>query len=316
MPHRAGPLIATISCVLAAAGTAACTSAASTVNEPARPAVPQDTASTVTVRPQPSRSASCTASSAPVIGVKVDQYGTGYLDVRNYSYSGFDVDVADYVSGALFNDPNPYFLPVSSDTREQALASCAIRFFAATYTITPPRQAEFDIAGPYLVTYQGVMLGPHSPNITTVNQLDGRRVCVVGGGSQAESVLKAFVPQAIASPVQTYSSCLTQLLDGDVDAFSTDLAILYGYLGDPAYSGLKILPGVVIGNPIYYGIAFRKSDYALCMQAATAIEAMIRTKQWQVDIGLDLPKYVADQALYPSPLQPTVQEITANSCKP
>jgi glutamate transport system substrate-binding protein len=315
MAHRARPFAAGIIFVLAATLTTACTSSASTAGDPTRSAVPEATISKVSVRPRPSPSAGCTSSSALVVGVKVDQFGTGYLDVRNYSYKGFDVDVATYLSSTLFNNPNPYFLPVSSDTREQALASCAIRFFAATYTISPPRQQEFDIAGPYLVTYQGVMLGPHSPRITTVSDLDGKRVCVVGGGSQAESVLNEFVPGAIASPVQTYSSCLTELRNGDVDAFSTDLAILYGYLMDPANSGLRILPGVVIGDPIYYGVAFRKSDHQLCLRAAAAIESMINSKQWQADIDIDLSDYVRDQGLYPSPLQPTNQEIAANSCQ-
>jgi len=315
MAHRARPLISTITVVLAAAVTTACTSAAGTASEPAPPAPPQATVSKVSAQPQPSPSAGCTSSSTLVVGVKVDQYGTGYLDVRNYSYAGFDVDVATYLSSTLFNDSDPYFLPVSSDTREQALASCAIRFFAATYTISPLRQAEFAVAGPYLVTYQGIMLGPHSPRITTVSQLDGRRVCVVGGGSETQSVLNEFVPQAIAEPVQTYSGCLTELRNGDVDAFSTDLAILYGYLTDPANSGLRVVPGVVIGDPIYYGIAFRKSDHLICLRAVTAIEEMIRTKQWQADLDTDLPNYVNSQALYPSPLQPTNQEIAANSCR-
>jgi hypothetical protein len=74
---------------------------------------PSDPSPPTTTRQAKLSSAGCISSSAVVAGVKVDQYGTGHLDVRNYSYSGFDVDVAS----------------------EHVLASCAIRFFAATYTI-------------------------------------------------------------------------------------------------------------------------------------------------------------------------------------
>lgn len=289
----------------AAAILSACTSAQSRSLNP-----PITVAST-----KPSPSAGCTSSSAVVVGVKVDQYGTGYLDVRNYSYSGFDVDVASYISINLFNS-SPVFLPVSSDTRESVLESCAIRFFAATYTITPQRQRQFDLAGPYLVTYQGVMVrsGPRNPHIATVNDLNGKRVCVVSGGSQAEQVLKENVPGAIQKVVGTYSTCLAQLREGDVDAFSTDLAILYGYLTDPANTGLQVVKGLTIGNPIYYGIAFRKTDHSLCMRAAAAIAEMITSKTWQNYIEADLPDSVADQAVYPEPLQPTIQEISNNSC--
>jgi glutamate transport system substrate-binding protein len=275
--------------------------------------VPTVTAPTA-ARPAASAAGSCTSSSAVVVGVKVDQFGTGYLDVRNYSYQGFDVDIADYVSGALFGNANPYFLPVSSDTREQVLASCAIRFFAATYTTTPQRQQVFDVANPYLVTFQGVMVKPGGPKISTVADLDGKRVCVARNGSLTEQVLRQNVPLAIPVAVASYSDCLTELLDGNVDAFSTDLAILYGYLTDRANSGLQIVKGLTIGDPIYYGIAFRKSDHALCLRAAAAIKAMIASKQWAADVNSELPTYVADQGLYPGPLQPTDQEIDQNSC--
>lgn len=301
MPRR----LRTISAAFAALVLSACTSGST---------VPTVIA-TSAAHPTASPTASCTSSSAVVAGVKIDQFGTGYLDVRNYSYTGFDVDVADYISGVLFRNANPYFLPVSSDTREQVLASCAIRFFTATYTTTPQRQQNFDVANPYLVTFQGVMVGPRSPRISTVADLDGKRVCVAGNGSLTEQVLRQNVPHAIPVAVASYSDCLTLLSGGNVDAFSTDLAILYGYLTDkPANSSLKIVKGLTIGDPIYYGIAFRKSDHALCLRAAAAIKAMLASKQWAADVNADLPDYVGDQGLYPGPLQPTDQEIDQNSC--
>jgi len=290
--------------------TAILTSCTSSGPAPATPR-PTDQAAG---RPAVSSSPGCVSSSAVVVGVKVDQYGTGYLDVRNYSYQGFDVDIATYISSALFGTSTPYFLPVSSDSREQVLTACAIRFFAATYTITPDRQMQFDLAGPYLVTFQGVMVGPHSPRISTVNDLNRRRVCVVGKGSQAEAVLQQYVPAAIPVGVDTYSTCLALLRDGNVDAFSVDLAILYGYLTNRVNGDLSIIKGLTIGNPIYYGIAFRKSDHALCLRAAAAIATMLTSKQWTIDIGVDLPNYVADQGLYPEPLMPSGQQIDQNSC--
>src|SRR5215469_2551774 len=274
-------------------------------------------APTATERPavaSASATPACSSSSAVVVGVKVDQYGTGYLDVRNYSYQGFDVDIADYISGKIFNDDSPYFLPVSSDTREAVLASCAIRFFAATYTTTPERQLMFDVAAPYLVTFQGVMVRHGGPKINTVSDLGGKRVCVMGDGSLTEDVLRQNVPNAIPIEADSYSACLTELRAGSVDAFSTDLAILYGYLTQPANSGLSVVKGLTIGDPIYYGLAFRKSDHALCLRAAAAINEMISSKQWATDLASDLPDYVADQGLYPAPLQPTNQEVGQNSC--
>lgn len=308
---------------LAAAGCAAAVCVTATACWPGKPDPPPSPTPTVsatqaTAVPPAQSAPGCASSSALTIGVKVDQYGTGYLDVRTYTYEGFDVDVANYMASALFNDQTPYFLPVSSDTREAALASCAVRFFVATYTTLPGRQKEFDIAGPYLVTFQGVMLGPHSPSITGLSGLDHRRVCVAGKGSQSENVLRQNVPKAIPVAVDSYSTCLKQLRRGNVDAFSTDLAILYGYLSDPSNSDLRIVKGVTIGDPIFYGIAFRKSDHALCLRARDAIKAMIssQSQQWDSDLdkSTDLPDYVADQGLYPAGLKPSAQQIDDNSC--
>lgn len=277
----------------------------------------------------PAKSASmapggCAASSPPVVGVKVDQYNTGWLDQRTYTYEGFDVKVAEWASQTLFGVKNPDFLPVSSDTRAPALASCAIRYFVATYTILPSRQRQFAIAGPYLVTYQGVMLGPHSPDITNVSQLVGKRVCVVGGGSQAKSVLVKFVPGAIPEPVDAYSTCLQQLQRGNVAAFSTDLAILYGYLQEPGSSygyanelgasGFRVVKGLIIGDPIFYGIAFRWPDKKLCEETKNALETWTQSLDWSNDLQQYLDNYYNDQSLYPESLQPTLQEIDANSC--
>jgi glutamate transport system substrate-binding protein len=292
-----------VAVALAIALLSACTSSAPT---PAAPAA--------TDRPAASPAPTCSSSSAVVVGVKVDQYGTGYLDVRNYSYQGFDVDVADYISGKLFNNANPYFLPVSSDTREAVLASCAVRFFAATYTTTAERQQRFDVAAPYLVTFQGVMVRHGGTQINTVSDLVGKRVCVMGNGSLTEDVLRSNVPHAIPVEADSYSACLNELRAGTVDAFSTDLAILYGYLTDPANTGLDVVRGLTIGDPIYYGLAFRKSDHALCLRAAAAISTMIASKQWVTDLRSDLLNYVTDEGSYPAPLQPTGQELAQNSC--
>jgi glutamate transport system substrate-binding protein len=291
---------------------AACTSEGSASVTPrptaSRAPSPQSTAAT---------SASCTSSSALVIGVKVDQYGTGYLDVRNYSYSGFDVAIAGKIASAVFHVNLPYFLPVTSDTREEALSSCAVRFFVATYTSDTQRQQEFDIAAPYLVTFQGVMVGPKSPRIQTAGDLNGKTVCTVGGGSEAASILMRYAPRSIPVMRPTYSDCLSLLRQGDVEAFSTDLAILYGYLNDPADAGshLSIVANLTLGNPIFYGVAFRKSDHQLCLAAANEIKALVDDGVWPGIFSANLGNYNVGQWSTGLSPEPTDQEIQDNSCK-
>lgn len=279
---------------------------------------PRPTASRISsAQPTATASASCTSSSSLVVGVKVDQYGTGYLDVRNYSYKGFDVAIADKIATAVFHVKLPYFLPVTSDTREGALSSCAVRFFVATYTSDTQRQQEFDIAAPYLVTFQGVMVGPKSPRIQTTSDLNGKTVCTVGGGSEAASILTKYAPKSIPVMRPTYSDCISLLRQGNVDAFSTDLAILYGYLLDPANAGshLSIVTNLTLGNPIFYGVAFRKSDHQLCLAAANEIKALVDDGIWPDIFNANLGNYNVGQWSTGLSPEPTDQEIQDNSCK-
>ncbi len=249
-----------------------------------------------------------------VIGIKVDQYGTGHLDVRNYNYSGFDYDVAQYISEHVFTGDEPFYLPVSSATREDALKAGAIKFFVATYTIDQPREAKFEIAGPYLVTVQGVMVGPHSPVIRNVADLNGKTVCVVGQGSESEDILKEYAAGVRPVEAADYSDCTKELHDGNVQAMSTDQAILYGYLQQKGSTGLRVVPSLTLGNPIYYGIAFRKTDRQACLRTENTLIAMTRSDQWDNYFSADLPAYKAAVSNDQTQLKPTVQEIKQNSC--
>jgi ABC-type amino acid transport substrate-binding protein len=159
------------------------------------------------------------------------------------------------------------------------------------------------------------MVGPHSRPIRSLQDLNGKSVCVVGNGSESESILKQFVPQAIPEPADDYSDCLDELRDDDVQAFSTDLAILYGYMDQPGNADLRVVPGVTMGNPIFYGVAFRKTDHALCMAAAAQLRALVNSDEWDSFFTHDLVDYANDIPDYQAEVKPTDQQITDNSCK-
>ncbi len=256
-----------------------------------------------------------TGAGTVTVGIKVDQFGTGYLDIAHYRYSGFDVSTSRYLTHALFGVDEPYFLPVSSQTRESTLASGAIRFFAATYTMSAQRAAQFDLAGPYLVTTQGVMVSRRSPPISTPADLKDRRVCVNGKKSLSEDVLVQHVPGAIPVEEDDYHACLDDLRNGNVDAFSTDSAILYGYAGDPANKDLHVVRGLTVASDIMYGVAFRKSDHEMCLRAKDALKQMLRDTWWDNTFKNDLPVYASDYFDYQTSLKPTADMVEQFSCK-
>jgi ABC-type amino acid transport substrate-binding protein len=159
------------------------------------------------------------------------------------------------------------------------------------------------------------MLGQRSPEIVKLDDLNGKRVCVVGEGSNTEEVLKKFAKDAIPVRGTSYSACLEDLRKGNVAAFSADLAILYGYVGDPNNKDMRVVKDVKIGNPIYYGIAFEGADQEHCLRAAEAIKEMIRSKQWDIFFSNDLRVYRDNFSEYQTQIQPTEKQVADNSCK-
>lgn len=249
-----------------------------------------------------------------VVGVKVDQEGTGYLDVATYRYSGFDVDLAREMSKRLFDVDEPYFLPVSSDTREKTLAAGAVSFFVATYTMNAARSANHQLAGPYLITRQGVMVKAGRTDITSIADLDDKTVCVVGGGSLSAEQFEKAVSGAKATALGSYSDCLRNLRDGRYDAFSTDLAILYGYA--PKNSGLTVVKDLVIGSPIFYGIAFRPDDGELCRRTRDQLKTIVGPGgSWASIFQANLSAYANANPDYLTQVKPSATQIDDNSCR-
>ncbi|GGK07072.1 hypothetical protein GCM10010123_41090 [Pilimelia anulata] len=293
---------------LAVAATAACTGSA-----------------TPGATPTPGASGSpAPTPGALVVGVKVDQYGTGFLDTANYRYSGLDVEVAQHVAHRALHTEAVHYLPVSSHTREAALRSGAVRYFAATYTMTAERSANLDLAGPYLITSQGVMVARTGPRIAKPTDLNGRRVCVIGakpnanpGGtdrSLAESELLKAAPRAIPVRKGSYHVCLGSLRRGETDAFSTDAAILYGYADLKANADLRVISGLELASQIMYGLAFRKEDRELCLAAAGALKELIHSGTWDNHFKNTLPAYAKAVPMYQTTLRPSAEMIDQQSC--
>ena len=78
----------------------------------------------------------------------------------------------------------------------------------------------------------------------------------------------------------TYSECLDGLVNGQLDALTTDNTILAGYAAQDQYKGkLK-----VVGNTFSeerYGVGIKKGDTALCEDINAALKKMVDDGSWQ-----------------------------------
>jgi len=205
------------------------------------------------------------------IGVKADQPGLG-LQLPDGKFVGFDVDVARYVAAKLGVQPDHItFVPVTSATREAALENGSVDMVFATYSITPERETKVTFGGPYYVAHQDTMVRAGDTAIHSVHNLKGKRLCAVTGSNSWKRVTQELNIPAVLAPAASYSSCVAMLLDGSVDAVSTDDLILAGFATRTG-SAVRI-----VNAPFSYeryGIGIRKGDLSGCEAVNRAVSQM------------------------------------------
>ncbi|UKA61031.1 transporter substrate-binding domain-containing protein [Arthrobacter sp. FW306-04-A] len=194
------------------------------------------------------------------IGVKQDQPGLGFKDSTTGEYSGFDIQIATWIAASLGYDKDKIeFTPILSGTRESAITTGAIDYYVGSYPITDHRKKVIDFAGPYLVTGQGLMVRKDNASIGSEKDLAGKNVCSATGVDSIKYIQANF-PAAQTTELDTYAKCVESLKAGQVDAVTTDQAVLMGYTAqDPDH--LK-----VVGQPFTtekYGVGIPKGDKAL-----------------------------------------------------
>lgn len=193
------------------------------------------------------------------IGVKEDQPGLGFLDAATGQRSGFDIEIARWAAASLgFGEDKIDFKAIPSANREAAIVNGDIDYYVGTYSITDARKEQIGFAGPYFVTGQGLLVAAKNTSITSEKDLTGKTVCSATGSTPIQNI-KANFPGVKTIEFETYSQCVTALLDGKADAVTTDQAILMGYASQRP-DELK-----VVGEPFTtekYGIGVSKSDSA------------------------------------------------------
>nr|WP_242583121.1 glutamate ABC transporter substrate-binding protein [Amycolatopsis sp. 195334CR] len=215
-----------------------------------------------------------------VIGVKSDQPGLGMQNPADGTRSGFDIEIARIVAGGLGLDDNRIvYQNVESAGRETALRDGTVDFYVGTYAITDKRKEQVSFAGPYLTGGQSLLVRRDETAITGKDTLRGKKVCSVTGSSPLQRIqqLNLTEPENIVA-LSTYADCVSRLSGGEVDAVTTDDALLKGYAAeDPDV--LK-----VVGEPfdqLAYGIGLAKDDKPLRDKVNDLLQAALDDGRWQ-----------------------------------
>jgi polar amino acid transport system substrate-binding protein len=252
--------------------------------------------------PQSSAGAGCTASLAPsgplpapgqmptgswmaeiakrgYLNAGVDQNTLfwGYRQPGSASPQGFDVDMVKQVAIAIFGDDSAqhlHLIVVPNADRQQEVADGTVDLLAETMTITCDRQdgsnglPAVDFSSEYYVAHQEVLV-PKESAITSIDDLNGKRVCAVTTSTSLTTVKQA-APQVQLWEAPNETDCLVMLQQGQVDAISTDDTILEGFAAqDP---NLKVLPIQLADEPYGMAISNTHPDFVRFVNAVLAHE--------------------------------------------
>lgn len=215
-----------------------------------------------------------------VIGVKEDQPGLGFKDPTTGEYSGFDIEIARLVAAKLgFDKDKIEYQPVASAGREAAITNGTVDYYVGTYTINDKRKQQISFAGPYFVAGQDLLIRADDTSITGKDTLKGKKVCSVTGSTPIQRVRdEGLTEPANIVEFQGYSQCVDKLLTKEVDAVTTDDAILKGFAAqDP--DALKVVGDTFSEEP--YGIGLAHDDKVLRDKVNDILEAAIEDGTWQ-----------------------------------
>ncbi|MDT3440615.1 glutamate ABC transporter substrate-binding protein [Pseudofrankia sp. BMG5.37] len=238
-----------------------------------------------------------------IVGTKFDQPLFGLQNPTNDKIEGFDTEIARLLSIRIFGSPDKIqFLQTVSKNREPFIQQGKVDIVIATYTINDARKKLVDFAGPYYTAGQDIMVKSDNTAIRGVADLNGKKVCTVEG-STSEKNLREKAPTADVVLVDTYSSCAEQLIDGRVEAVTTDNVVLLGLISQHK-DDLKLVGTTFTTEP--YGIGLTKGDDAFRTFVNDTLEEAYQNGDWakafQSTVGKVAPTV---------PTTPTIDRYTA-----
>lgn len=199
-------------------------------------------------------------------GVKADVLGYGYLNTETNEYEGLEIDLCYQIAAAVFEVEYEEakeqdlcaFTTVTPSTRGTLIDSGQLDIVAATYTITPEREEDWDFSTPYRTDSVGIMVRT-ADGMTSMEDLDGK-VIGVSTGSITQGLVEQMIQDEGFSCTPSfqeypdYQTIKQALSTGNVDAFAMDRSTLNTYMDDTVE---LLQPEIEFGTQDY-GVATEK----------------------------------------------------------
>jgi len=192
-----------------------------------------------------------------LVGLDIGSNLFSFRDPITGRITGFDVDIAGEVARDIFGDPGAVeYRILSSADRVVALQNNTVDIVVKTMTITCERRREVNFSTVYFTGFQRI-LAPRNSDIAGPADLPGKRVCVAQGTTSLAKVREIDPPPVIVAVV-TWADCLVALQQNEVDAVSTDDAILAGLGAPDPY--LNIVGPNMAEQPYGIGLNLARTD--------------------------------------------------------
>ncbi len=189
-----------------------------------------------------------------IVGINVNSRPFGYKD-ENGNITGFDADLIREISKLLFKtDKIVKFEYITPSNRIIKLNEKELDVVISTMTITQDRLRIVDFSNPYFMTGQALLVKKNT-GIKTGKDLDYKKIGAVLGTTAAENI-RYIASHAAIVGFRNYEEAFKELANGNIDAVSTDDAILQGIISQ--HKGYKLLPDRY--STEFYGIALRKDE--------------------------------------------------------
>lgn len=216
------------------------------------------------------------------IGVKYDQPGIGFKGAADDVPVGFDPEMGKILAADLgIALEGITWKETISDNREPFLQEGEVDLVIASYSITDERRQVVGQAGPYYITGQQLLVRSDS-EIDSLDDVKGTEICSVTGSTSLDNVTaEGAEPRGF----DTYSECVNQVLDGSVDAMTTDGAILLGYAAENP-DELKVV--VEPFSEERYGIGYSKDSPEMCQWINDTLTESFENGLWEDAFAITL----------------------------
>ena len=195
-------------------------------------------------------------------GVKADVLGYGYLNTETNEYEGLEIDLCYQIAAAVLETTYEEakeqglceFTTVTPSTRGTLIDSGQLDIVAATYTITPEREEDWDFSTPYRTDSVGIMV-KSANGWTSMEDLDGQTIGVSTGSTTQQLVEQMIEDNGFnCTEYQSYPEIKDALDAGMVQAFAMDRSTLNTYMDDTVE---LLQPEIEFGTQDY-GVATQK----------------------------------------------------------